>query len=810
VESITQPVDAGESHWGGVVPASETLAGMVASGGVVDVALLGPLLDHLPAICWLARGDGYALWVNRRWQEYCGLTQEALIGMGYMAVVDPDTVESFSSDWLERVAAGQPFEAHISLLGADAVSRPFIGRAQPVVDAAGEIVAWFGLNLDVSKQVAAESALLAAEAKSHSILERIGEGVFIIGRDFHLLDVNAECARLDGRPSEAIVGRHILEVWPHIAGTALWETYQRSMATGESATIELSLIYQEKLAWRDARIYPVDEGVAVFYRDITDRKLAAAALVESESRFEAIVESIDPMIWTTDANGLAVFRNQRWFEWTGFPQDHVSTDVRPAIIHPDDQARESEIWDRALKTGEPYECDFRMHHHSGEYRWVTSRAKAMRDEAGRIQEWYGVCLDIHDQVLVQTGLRDLNETLERRVAEEMARRADAEDALRQAQKMEAVGQLTGGLAHDFNNLLTAIAGALELISDRVAQGRFDALARLIGVADGATRRAAALTQRLLAFSRRQTLDPKATDLNALVLGMADLIGRTVGPTIDLKLELAPDLWRVMIDPNQLESALLNLCINARDAMPEGGELKIKTSRHDLDAAEAEAQNLQPGSYVWLCVIDTGTGMPPEVIERAFDPFFTTKPLGGGTGLGLSMVYGFARQSGGHARIISEVGRGTTLCVYLPRDLTASEETAPTDDIEAANRVALGGTILVVDDEAAVRALIAESLQEAGYEVLEAEDGEAGLRILRSPAVISLLVTDVGLPGGMNGRQMADAARTSRPDLKVLFITGYAEGQVMAKAATEPGLRILSKPFPLQVLVSKVAEILAET
>jgi len=809
VVSITPPQDAGDSRWGGVVPASETLAGMVASGGVVDVALLGPLLDHLPAICWLARGDGYALWVNRRWQEYCGLTQDALVGMGYVAVVDPDTVESFSSDWLERVAAGQPFEAQIRLLGADGVSRPFIGRAQPVVDAAGEIVAWFGLNLDVSRQVAAESALLAAEAKSHSILERIGEAVFIIGRNFHLLDVNAECARLDGRSREEIVGRHILEVWPHIDGTALWETYQRSMATGEAETLEVNFVYRDKLVWRDVRMYPVDEGVAVFYRDITDRKLAAAALVESESRFEAIVESIDPMIWTTDANGLSVFRNQRWAEWTGFRLDPASTDVRPDIIHPDDQARESVVWDRALKTGEPYDCDFRMHHHSGEYRWVSSRARAMRNEAGAIREWYGVCLDIHDQVLVQAGLRDLNETLERRVAEEMAERAKAEEALRQAQKMEAVGQLTGGLAHDFNNLLTAIAGALELISDRVAQGRFDALSRLVSVADGATRRAAALTQRLLAFSRRQTLDPKSTDVNALIHGMADLISRTVGPTIDLKLDLAPDLWRVMIDTNQLESALLNLCINARDAMPEGGVLTIKTSHHELNAAEAAAQDLPPGSYVWLCVIDTGTGMPPEVIDRAFDPFFTTKPLGGGTGLGLSMVYGFARQSGGHARIISEFGRGTTLCVYLPRDLTAADDSEPTIEVETTNPVALGGTILVVDDEAAVRGLVAESLQEAGYNILEAEDGEAGLRILRSTVPISLLVTDVGLPGGMNGRQMADAARSSRPDLKVLFITGYAEGQVMAKAADEPGLRILSKPFPLQTLVSKVREILAE-
>jgi PAS domain S-box-containing protein len=367
-------------------------------------------------------------------------------------------------------------------------------------------------------------------------------------------------------------------------------------------------------------------------------------------------------------------------------------------------------------------------------------------------------------------VQQANETLEQRVEERTAELGQAHEALRQAQKMEAVGQLTGGIAHDFNNLLAGISGALEAIERRIAKGKTQDLARFIGGAQQSARRAAALTQRLLAFSRRQTLDPKPTDVNKLVFGMEDLIRRTIGPSVALEVVGAAGLWLAKLDPSQLENALLNLSINARDAMPDGGRITIETANKWLDQRAARERDLPPGQYLSICVTDTGTGMPKEIVERIFDPFFTTKPIGQGTGLGLSMIYGFVRQSGGQVRVYSEVGQGTTMCMYFPR-FTGELVEESTGEDGAVNETGDGETVLVIDDEATVRMLVVEVLEEAGYRALEAEDGPSGLKILQSDARIDLLITDVGLPGGLNGRQVADAARRSRPELKVLFITG---------------------------------------
>jgi len=385
----------------------------------------------------------------------------------------------------------------------------------------------------------------------------------------------------------------------------------------------------------------------------------------------------------------------------------------------------------------------------------------------------------------------------------------AQDALRQSQKMEAVGQLTGGLAHDFNNLLAGISGALQLMQVRLQQGRTDDVERYMGAAQGAVKRAAALTHRLLAFSRRQTLDPKAIDMNRLVAGMEELVRRTVGPSVELEVVGAGGLWPALVDPSQLENALLNLCINARDAMPDGGRITIETANKWIDRHASKSHDLPEGQYVALCVTDNGCGMSPEVIERVFEPFFTTKPIGQGTGLGLSMIYGFAKQSGGQVRIYSEVGAGTTVCIYLPRHHVVGEIEEDTPPAQPPSRSEQGETILVVDDEPTVRMLVCDVLQDLGYTVLQAHDSVAGLKMLQSGVRIDLLVSDVGLPGGMNGRQMADAARTGRPDLKVLFITGYAENAAIGNGQLEPGMAVITKPFPVEALATRVREMLAQ-
>jgi PAS domain S-box-containing protein len=388
-----------------------------------------------------------------------------------------------------------------------------------------------------------------------------------------------------------------------------------------------------------------------------------------------------------------------------------------------------------------------------------------------------------------------------------AERLKLEEELRQSQKMEAVGQLTGGLAHDFNNLLAGISGSLELAQLRIRQGRISDLERYITAAQAAAARAASITHRLLAFSRRQMLEAKTLDINRLVSGLEELVRRTTGPSIVVEVIERAGLWTTLVDPNQLENALLNLCINARDAMPDGGKLTVETSNTIVDENVAIRLDMPAGHYVTLTVSDNGVGMAPEVAARAFDPFYTTKPIGLGTGLGLSMIHGFARQSGGQVRIYSEPGEGTAVCIYLPRQLGAEEQadilgfSAPSPQVET------GTTVLVVDDEAAVRMLVAEALIDAGYLVLEASDAAAGLRVLRSNARIDLLISDVGLPGGMNGRQLAEAAREHRPALRVLFITGYAENAMITHGHLDPGMHVMTKPFSLGALSSRVGDLI---
>jgi len=392
-------------------------------------------------------------------------------------------------------------------------------------------------------------------------------------------------------------------------------------------------------------------------------------------------------------------------------------------------------------------------------------------------------------------------------ARDVTERQHLEDQLRQAQKMEAVGQLTGGLAHDFNNLLQGITGALDRVQHRIQQGRASEADRFLNAAIDSANRAASLTHRLLAFSRRQTLDPRPTDTNRLIASMEDLINRTVGPNIAVEVVGAAGLWLTRVDGPQLESALLNLAINARDAMPDGGKLTIETANKWLDERAAAEREIPRGQYVSLCVTDTGVGMPPDVVARAFDPFYTTKPIGQGTGLGLSMIYGFVRQSGGQVRIYTEVGKGTTMCLYLPRYFGAPDEVeaAPSDEPDKG----FGETVLIVDDEATVRMLVNEILTESSYRVLEAGDGSSAMKILESTQRIDLLITDVGLPGNMNGRQIADAARQLRKGLKVLFITGFAENAAVGNGHLEPGMEILTKPFPMKALANKVRQMLEQ-
>ena len=544
--------------------------------------------------------------------------------------------------------------------------------------------------------------------------------------------------------------------------------------------------------------------------DNTELERAETALADSEQRYRTLFESMDEGFCIIEfldgphgplSDYVHIEANPAYAQHAGIP-NVVGQKLREMV--PDEADGWAELYGGVLRSGVPIRFEREL--------VATGRhleLAAFRIEPASRRQVAVLFQDITARKRAEAALQHLNETLEVRIAEAIAERKHAEEALRQSQKMEAVGQLTGGIAHDFNNLLTGIIGSLELLEVRLRQGRTSEIHRYVGAAQGASKRAAALTHRLLAFSRRQTLDPKPTDVNRLVMDMEELIRRTVGPQITLEVVTAVGLWSALIDASQLESALLNLCINARDAMPEGGRITIETANKWLDDHAAKERDLPPGQYLSLCVTDTGSGMTPDVIARAFDPFFTTKPIGQGTGLGLSMVYGFVRQSGGQVRIYSEVGCGTTMCLYLPRHYGSSSEiptiTAPT----ASARVPTGKTVLIVDDEPSVRMLVTEVLEDLGYSSIEASDGPAGLRILESDATVDLLISDVGLPGGINGRQLADAARITRPELKVLFITGYAENAIIGSGHLAPGMRVLTKPFVVETLANRIQDMIGD-
>ncbi|MEA2915181.1 MAG: hypothetical protein QOJ15_7262, partial [Bradyrhizobium sp.] len=478
-----------------------------------------------------------------------------------------------------------------------------------------------------------------------------------------------------------------------------------------------------------------------------------------------------------DRNGIWRTVNPAWTRTLGWSEAELLNRTCEWLEHPDDggatRAQIRKLGER--QTTVRFESRFR--HKDGSYRWLSWTGVSDKDRN------YAVARDV---------------TAEKAASERLKA---TEEALRQSQKMEAVGQLTGGIAHDFNNLLTGIVGSLDLLQTRLNQGRSDNVARYINAAMTSANRAAALTHRLLAFARRQPLIPKGVDVNQLVVSLEDLLRRTIGEAIDLEIGASDDLWWTLCDPNQLESALLNLAINARDAMPDGGKLTVTTANARLDSVTADTPALSPGDYVCIEVTDSGVGMSAEVAARAFDPFFTTKPIGQGTGLGLSMIYGFARQSNGHVTIASRLGHGTSVKLYLPRHQgdSAVEHAAA---VKAAEHAATGETVLVVEDEPVVRGVILEILHDQGYRTLEAADGPSGLRILRKDKRIDLLITDVGLPG-MNGRQLADQARETRPDLKILFITGYAESVAIADGFLQPGMEMITKPFDLDNLSRRI-------
>ena len=796
--------------------------------------------------------DNPIIFANRAFQEMTGYAPEELLGRNCRFLqgpgTDPRAVEEM------RAAVRERRDALIDLLNYRKDGSSFINELyiSPVFGADGELRYFFGCQTDATQHRDTARQLALSEERWRRRFEQLHEG-FLVGTvlrdaegravDWRCLEVNDAWEQMTGLSRAAVVGRsgrEALEIldadWMadflHVAESGEQKSvtrWIRPLNLAVEARIfrpeqdQFAILFQDATARlrEEARRAVLLELSELIRQDLPPDELAyraAALLGQALGVSRAGYGTIDPVTETItiardwNAPGIRTIAGTLHFREHGSYIDDLKRGVTVAIADSRVDPRTAAatgvleaISARAFVNMPVTEAEgfvaLLYLNHATAREWPEDELALIREVAERTR----VAVE---RRRVEQKLRSLTASLEAQVEARTRELMAAEEQLRQSQKMEAVGQLTGGLAHDFNNLLTGITGSLELISIRAAQGHFTGIDRYVTAAQGAARRAAALTHRLLAFSRRQTLDPKPTDINALIAGMEEIIRRTVGPAITVEVVHAAGLWPALVDPHQLENALLNLCINARDAMPDRGRITIETANTWLDATAGRQRDLSPGQYVSLSVSDTGTGMPPDVVARAFDPFFTTKPMGQGTGLGLSMVYGFARQSGGQVRIYSEVGQGTTMRLYLPRHYGEMDVAEDEHALPRPPRAQQGETVLVIDDEPTVRMLVTEVLQDLGYAAIEAPEGASGLRVLQSDARVDLLVTDVGLPGGMNGRQVADAARQIRPGLKVLFITGYAENAAIGHGHLAPGMHVLTKPFAMETLANRIRELIA--
>ncbi|MET0987795.1 MAG: PAS domain-containing protein [Steroidobacteraceae bacterium] len=719
----------------------------------------------------------------------------------------------------EVYASGEPRMAEeLSLRVAQPVPRQrFISFVyQPLFAADGSTQGVFVVGHDVTEQRRAHIALREQEARLRLAFRAARMAEITIRYADSKVTHSDSCAQMFGYSAdEQLTVEHLRARYHPEDAPVIFRRRDELWASGKSF-----LATTHRIVWPDGSTHwlsvrgeiersasgePV--SITAVYIDITEQHRALQALRQSEEQFRVFAQIMPNHVWVADGHGKVQWLNDKFYEYAGESRPENPThELWRHVVHPDDVAHALERWIPAMKAGAVFETEMRLRNRDGEYRWFIGRALPIHSQNGEITRWVGSLTDIHDQKVTATQLEALNATLEMRVEERSRKLRVAEQALRHAQKMEALGQLTGGIAHDFNNLLTGIIGGLELVQRRVASGRMGDAERFMSAALTSANRAAALTQRLLVFSRQQQLHAEPLQLNDLIRSMADLLGRTLAENITLDLQLDPQLWLTEADRNQLESALLNVTINSRDAMPIGGRMTVGTSNLRLHAQDARRYpELEPGDYVLLTINDTGTGMPPEVLERAFDPFFTTKPVGQGTGLGLSMIYGFAKQSRGHVHLESGLGRGTTVSLYLPRfdgALPQLEAPAPKEMPLAQN----GETVVIVEDDAAVRMLVVDVLEELGYRFIEAADSAAAVPILQSEQSVDLLITDVGLPG-MSGRELAQVARESRPELKVLFITGYADDSVERQWQPAPGMELMRKPFALDTLARKIREML---
>ena len=744
------------------------------------------LFDQNPTPMWVYELGSLAfLEVNQAAIQSYGYTRSEFLGMRITDIRPPEDVPKlleltanrppglrYVGKWRHRIKSGVLIEVDISSSAIE-----FGGRRAVLVVAR-----------DITQQVQVEAKLREIETRFLALIQNAPFVTYVKDTEGHYVFYNRESERVFHLGTRHYHGKTIRDVYDPTYAASIVEMDRKVVDTGEPILQEVRMPPDVEYEWALLVKFPIrDEdgniiGIGGFDIDRTKQKHAELALANSEAqrqanqqRFQRIFDLVQEGIWI-HIDGKVQFANPAAARLFGAksPEELIGMPIFN-VFHPDDRQRAMERTKSLKETLQPLP--------------LTEMRLVGLDGKTRIGELQAAPF-IQDGVLhVISSGRDVTAL------------RDAESRLHQAQKMDAVGQLTGGVAHDFNNLLTVIIGALDLEPERIPAEMRPALEQALRAAE----RGAALTHRLLAFSRQQMLVTRSVDFNRLVGDMDQLLRRTLGEHVEIELKLAADLWPALADSGQVENSLLNLAINARDAMPEGGKLTIETGNVHLDDDYAgNNAEVTPGDYVMMTVTDTGTGMPPDVLAHVFEPFFTTKEVGKGTGLGLSMIYGFAKQSGGHAKIYSEVGHGTTVRLYLPRLTNQSKAEAAA---VAPPRKGGGETILVVEDNPDVRHLVLRQLRDLGYEVIEAANGPQALKILDDGATIDLLFTDVVMPGGMTGRQLAEAAKTRRPNLKTLFTSGYTEDSILRLGKLDPGVRLLSKPYRKLELATRIREAL---
>lgn len=862
----------------------------------------------LPLLIWTANPDGRLDFVNRAFLELIGLPEAEISSELWTATVAEVDRERAAAAWRRAVEQASVYSIEYRLPATADQPRWLHMRAAPAFDEQGRVVKWYGTGVEITDRVLAEDQALRLANQLQVTLNSIKDSFVALDADWRYTFVNERAAAFFRRPITDILGTSMWESFPTLLGTELEAGMREVMSTRVAGDFEFRSNIVE--ATLEVSVFPADDGgLAIYFRDISERVEARERLQHEEARFRAVTQTITDVVYDWDIDRERIWWSPGLTSVLGHPEGDSETEQSFWVqrLHPDDRDRVLHSVRTAVATKAPgWACQYQFRHADGSYRHVDDRGVMIFGTDGRPQRLVGGVMDVTEsrraaaKLAEQAALLDqardaivvcdaadriqfwnrsaariygwdreavLNGSLPELLYEDQEayrqvvaavrakgewrgrmaqRRADGtsitveghwalvegdvpaglghgsgavmaintditeqlllEEQLHQAQRLESVGQLTGGIAHDFNNLLTIVLGNADLLLEALIEN--GELQEMAGMIQTAAERAAELTQRLLAFARKQPLDPRSVDVNRLLLGMDRMLRRTLGEQVEIELVRGAGLWAALVDEGQLENAVLNLCINARDAMPAGGRLTVETSNAHLDEAYAAAHSeVLPGQYVRVSISDTGTGMSRETVQRAFDPFFTTKEVGRGSGLGLSMVYGFVKQSRGHVRIYSELGEGTTVHLYLPRVMGSDGRGGRTAEQGSVTPQGRGEKILLVEDDDLVRDHLEAQLRALGYQVVTARNGPEGLEVLRQFADLDLLFTDVVMPGGMSGRDLADAARLLRPDLPVLFTSGYTENAIVHQGRLDAGVQLLNKPYRQQDLARKVRQVL---